>query len=142
MLVGGCGRERRGLIGRIRSFSLGFCEFSNAAFLVPGTAVDLNGHRFCRRKNRNAKAIRSLFDAQVSRAEALLLNLEQERERWSLSSESFTKQLQSLIGDGLLAAAFITYVGVFDYRTRKVSKHTCVVTCMARMCFVVFGIFS
>lgn len=58
---------------------------------------------------------------QVTRAEALLRNLEQERDRWSMSSESFTKQLQSLIGDGLLAAAFITYVGVFDYRTRKVS---------------------
>lgn len=58
---------------------------------------------------------------QVSRAEALLRNLEQERDRWSLSSESFTKQLQSLIGDSLLAAAFVTYVGVFDYRTRKVS---------------------
>lgn len=37
-----------------------------------------------------------------------------------MSSESFTKQLESLIGDGLLAAAFVTYVGVFDYRTRKV----------------------
>lgn len=49
-------------------------------------------------------------------------NLEQERDRWSLSSESFTKQLQSLIGDGLLAAAFVTYVGVFDYRTRKVRR--------------------
>lgn len=60
------------------------------------------------------------FSLQVSRAEALLHNLEQERDRWSLSSESFTKQLQSLIGDGLLAAAFITYVGVFDYRTRRV----------------------
>lgn len=57
---------------------------------------------------------------QVTRAEALLRNLEQERDRWSMSSESFTKQLQSLIGDGLLAAAFVTYVGVFDYRTRKV----------------------
>lgn len=57
---------------------------------------------------------------QVTRAEALLSNLEQERDRWSQSSENFTKQLQSLIGDGLLAAAFITYVGVFDYRTRKV----------------------
>lgn len=57
----------------------------------------------------------------MSRAEALLLNLEQERDRWSVSSESFTKQLESLIGDGLLAAAFITYIGVFDYRTRKVS---------------------
>lgn len=58
--------------------------------------------------------------AQVTRAEALLRNLEQERDRWSMSSESFTKQLESLIGDGLLAAAFVTYVGVFDYRTRKV----------------------
>lgn len=57
---------------------------------------------------------------QVTRAEALLRNLEQERDRWSMSSESFTKQLESLIGDGLLAAAFVTYVGVFDYRTRKV----------------------
>lgn len=57
----------------------------------------------------------------MSRAEALLLNLEQERERWSLSSESFANQLHSIIGDSLLAAAFITYVGVFDYRTRKVS---------------------
>ncbi|CAM9166136.1 unnamed protein product, partial [Hapterophycus canaliculatus] len=77
---------------------------------------------------REIEAVKSEMEAvkqkargryRVTRAEALLRNLEQERDRWSMSSENFTKQLQSLIGDGLLAAAFVTYVGVFDYRTRK-----------------------
>ncbi|CAM9106263.1 unnamed protein product [Ectocarpus fasciculatus] len=71
---------------------------------------------------REIEAVKSEMEAvkqKASKTEALLRNLEQERDRWSLSSESFTKQLESLIGDGLLAAAFVTYVGVFDYRTRK-----------------------
>lgn len=72
------------------------------------------------------KCVRLYGLLKVTRAEALLRNLEEERERWSLSSESFTNQLQSLIGDAILGASFITYLGVFDYRTRKVrfpSRH-------------------
>ncbi|CAM9128550.1 unnamed protein product [Discosporangium mesarthrocarpum] len=71
---------------------------------------------------REIEAVKAEMEAvkqKVTRAEALLCNLEQERDRWTVSSKSFTLQLESLIGDCLLAAAFITYVGVFDYRTRK-----------------------
>ncbi|CAM9428194.1 unnamed protein product, partial [Choristocarpus tenellus] len=71
---------------------------------------------------REIEAVKAEMEAvkqKVTRAEALLHNLEQERDRWRVSSDSFTLQLESLIGDCLMAAAFVTYVGVFDYRTRK-----------------------
>jgi dynein heavy chain 1, cytosolic len=56
---------------------------------------------------------------KVSRAEALLSSLEQENVRWKAASESFDKQMETLIGDCLLTGAFLTYAGHFDHRQRK-----------------------
>ncbi len=55
---------------------------------------------------------------RVHRAEALLQNLIEEKKRWTSSREGFTKQIFTLIGDCLLGAAFLTYAGTFDFRTR------------------------
>jgi dynein heavy chain 1, cytosolic len=56
--------------------------------------------------------------SKVTRAEALLSNLVAEKDRWSHTSHSFDTQMRTLIGDCLLSAAFVTYCGAFDYRTR------------------------
>ncbi len=55
---------------------------------------------------------------RVHRAEALLRNLIDEKQRWTSSSEGFTKQIFTLIGDCLLGAAFLTYAGMLDFRAR------------------------
>lgn len=55
---------------------------------------------------------------KVDRAESLIKSLSQESERWSKSSETFQSILKSLVGDGLLMAAFLTYSGFFDFKAR------------------------
>jgi hypothetical protein len=50
---------------------------------------------------------------KVGRAEALLNSLEQEKGRWQKTSEAFDAQMSTLIGDSLLAGAFLTYAGTF-----------------------------
>ena len=61
----------------------------------------------------------STVTTKVTRAESLLKSLGHESERWEKSSASFTNILQSMIGDGLLLAAFLTYTGYFDFKTRS-----------------------
>jgi dynein heavy chain 1, cytosolic len=59
-----------------------------------------------------------VVSTKVERAESLLKSLSHESQRWSKSSEGFQTILQSLVGDGLLMAAFLTYAGFFDFKTR------------------------
>eukprot|EP00624_Nannochloropsis_granulata_P002468 evm.model.NODE_22336_length_4254_cov_36.411144.1 len=55
---------------------------------------------------------------KVTRAEALLTSLASEKKRWHDTSASFQRQISSLVGDALLSAAFLTYAGLFDHRSR------------------------
>ena len=55
---------------------------------------------------------------QVNRAERLLGNLNAEKGRWEESRESFKDQLSNLVGDVLLSAGFLTYIGFFDHYYR------------------------
>jgi len=57
---------------------------------------------------------------KVDRAGSLIKSLSYESERWASSSEGFQEILKSLVGDGLLLAAFLTYSGFFDFKTRIV----------------------
>jgi len=66
------------------------------------------------------KAEMSVVTTKVDRAESLLTSLSHESDRWSKSSEGFQAILRNLVGDGLLMAAFLTYSGFFDFKTRLV----------------------
>eukprot|EP01032_Pedospumella_encystans_P010301 gene10301-12053_t len=71
---------------------------------------------------RDTETIRAEMDVvtkRVSRAQALLSSLEQERVRWTATSVSFDEQMSTLVGDNLLAAGFLTYAGTFDYKVRR-----------------------
>lgn len=57
---------------------------------------------------------------KVERSEKLLTNLSSERYRWDASSQSFKYQMACLMGDVLLASAFVSYAGFFDHFYRKV----------------------
>lgn len=71
---------------------------------------------------RDTETIRSemlIVKKKVARAESLLGSLNEEKERWQLTSNSFDEQMSTLIGDSLLAASFLTYAGIFDHVARK-----------------------
>jgi dynein heavy chain 1 len=56
---------------------------------------------------------------KVQRSEKLLTDLASERERWSTGAEDFDSQMATIVGDCLVAAAFMSYGGYFDQRYRQ-----------------------
>eukprot|EP00522_Entomoneis_paludosa_P000277 CAMPEP_0172474334 /NCGR_PEP_ID=MMETSP1065-20121228/69303_1 /TAXON_ID=265537 /ORGANISM="Amphiprora paludosa, Strain CCMP125" /LENGTH=4205 /DNA_ID=CAMNT_0013232513 /DNA_START=82 /DNA_END=12699 /DNA_ORIENTATION=- len=70
---------------------------------------------------RDVEALKSEMTAvttKIERAESLLTSLGQESVRWAKTSETFETIMKSLVGDGLLMSAFLTYAGFFDFKTR------------------------
>lgn len=63
---------------------------------------------------------------KCGRSESLLVNLATEQERWDIESKNFTKEISTITGDCLLAAAFVAYVGYFNqaYRNSLMDKWT------------------
>jgi dynein heavy chain 1 len=61
--------------------------------------------------------------SKCERAKTLLDSLEEERNRWEDGSETFQAQLATLLGDVLLASAFVAYIGFFDHRMRHTLVH-------------------
>lgn len=56
---------------------------------------------------------------KVDRSLRLLDSLSSERIRWEAASKSFETQIQTLVGDVLIASAFLAYAGLFDQQFRK-----------------------
>ncbi len=52
---------------------------------------------------------------KVTRSQQLIKNLSSERKRWDESSQSFKDQMATLLGDALIAGAFLSYIGFFDH---------------------------
>lgn len=65
------------------------------------------------------KADLSHVQSKVDRSIALLKSLSSERKRWEQSSETFKNQMQTIAGDVLLSAAFLSYAGYFDQQYRQ-----------------------
>jgi len=56
---------------------------------------------------------------KVDRSVRLLDSLSSERSRWEQSSKSFETQIDTIVGDVLVAAAFIAYGGFYDQQYRR-----------------------
>ncbi|EAW13048.1 dynein heavy chain [Aspergillus clavatus NRRL 1] len=56
---------------------------------------------------------------KVDRSVRLLDSLSSERTRWEEGSKSFETQISTLVGDVLIAAAFLAYAGFYDQQFRK-----------------------
>lgn len=56
---------------------------------------------------------------KVDRSVRLLDSLSSERTRWEEGSKSFETQISTLVGDVLIAAAFLAYAGLYDQQFRK-----------------------
>ena len=56
---------------------------------------------------------------KVNRSVKLLDSLSSERSRWEESSKSFETQIGTMVGDVLMASAFLAYGGLYDQQFRK-----------------------
>ena len=65
------------------------------------------------------KAEMSRVEFKVNRSVRLLDSLSSERVRWEEGSKSFETQISTLVGDTLMAAAFLAYAGFYDQQFRK-----------------------
>ncbi|CAK4126621.1 unnamed protein product [Aphanomyces euteiches] len=61
----------------------------------------------------------AMVNKKVERSVSLLQNLLVERERWETGSKEFESQMETLVGDTLLSAGFLTYLGFLDHQQRK-----------------------
>ena len=65
------------------------------------------------------KSEMSRVQFKVDRSVRLLDSLSSERTRWEAGSKSFETQIGTLVGDVLVAAAFLAYSGLYDQQFRK-----------------------
>ncbi|KAI1853296.1 hypothetical protein JX266_002002 [Neoarthrinium moseri] len=65
------------------------------------------------------KTLLKQVNEKVERSKNLLGSLSSERVRWEESSRGFETQIATLVGDVLVAAAFLAYSGLYDQTFRK-----------------------
>ena len=65
------------------------------------------------------KSEMSRVEFKVDRSVRLLDSLSSERSRWEAGSRSFETQIDTMVGDVLVAAAFLAYSGLYDQQFRK-----------------------
>ena len=65
------------------------------------------------------KSEMSSVQTKVDRSMALLTNLGSERGRWESDSASFQTQINTIVGDCLLSAGFLSYIGYFNQTYRQ-----------------------
>jgi dynein heavy chain 1, cytosolic len=56
---------------------------------------------------------------KVEKSSRLFINLKGELDRWVASSNDFSDRMANLIGDVLISAGVLTYIGFFDHQQRK-----------------------
>ena len=70
-------------------------------------------------ETQSIKSEMSRVENKVNRSVKLLDSLSAERSRWELGSKSFETQISTIVGDVLVAAAFLAYSGLYDQQLRK-----------------------
>ena len=65
------------------------------------------------------KSEMSRVEHKVNRSVKLLDSLSAERTRWESGSKSFETQIGTIVGDVVVAAAFLAYSGLYDQQLRK-----------------------
>ncbi|KPI38240.1 Dynein heavy chain, cytoplasmic [Cyphellophora attinorum] len=70
-------------------------------------------------ETQEIKTEMSRVQTKVDRSVRLLDSLSSERGRWEDGSRSFETQIQTLIGDVVIASAFLAYAGLYDQQFRK-----------------------
>ncbi|KAK3110084.1 dynein heavy chain, partial [Teratosphaeriaceae sp. CCFEE 6253] len=97
------------------------------AKMIENTLIDLEASIATYKKEYAAlisqteaiKAEMSRVQSKVNRSMRLLDSLSSERVRWEQSSKTFATQMETIIGDVFLAAAFLAYSGLYDQQYRR-----------------------
>jgi len=71
------------------------------------------------KKTQIAEEIQTV-KVSVDRATKLIRDLSSEKERWEDSSNGFKQQLSTLVGDCILAASFLTFIGYYNQTYREI----------------------
>jgi dynein heavy chain 1 len=74
-------------------------------------------------QSESIKAEMSTVQSKVDRSIQLISDLSSERQRWEHESRTFEEHMSTLVGDSLLAAAFLAYSGFFDQYYRVNLMH-------------------
>ena len=56
----------------------------------------------------------------MARAVKLLADLSDEKNRWQGETDKFQKQISTLVGDCLISAAFLIYIGYYNIKYRQI----------------------
>jgi dynein heavy chain len=82
----------------------------------------------------------AVMERRLTAASKLVSGLSSERKRWSADVERLTGAASRLVGDCLLAASFLSYLGPFTYDYRiallQVSFYNILITADCCQCFV------
>ena len=70
-------------------------------------------------ETQSIKSEMSRVENKVNRSVKLLDSLSSERTRWESGSKSFETQISTIVGDVLVASAFLSYSGLYDQQLRK-----------------------
>ena len=70
-------------------------------------------------ETQSIKSEMERVEFKVNRSVKLLDSLSSERSRWEESSKSFETQISTMVGDVLIASAFLAYGGLYDQQFRK-----------------------
>lgn len=71
------------------------------------------------RQTENIKLEMLSIEQKMNRSMQLLASLKKERDTWLASAKTFTLVSDNLVGNAILGAAFLTYSGDLDQRTRN-----------------------
>jgi dynein heavy chain 1 len=70
-------------------------------------------------QNNAIKTEITLVKSRCDRATALVGNLTSERDRWESQASNFRTEMTAVLGDCLIAGAFLAYIGYYDEQVRK-----------------------
>ncbi|KAI6221986.1 Dynein heavy chain, cytoplasmic [Aphelenchoides besseyi] len=65
------------------------------------------------------KADSATVKTKVQRSIDLLQSLRAERDRWQVGCNTFSQQMETLVGDTVVSAAFLAYAGYYDQQLRE-----------------------
>merc|ERR1719242_2108633 len=71
-------------------------------------------------KQMELKQEMEAVQVSIGRAKQLVNNLSGEHERWEKQSASFTEQIATVVGDSLISAGFLTYLGFYNHTFREI----------------------
>lgn len=91
-----------------------------------GTGLDLQvklQYELAMKEKKRLTEAAAVCRRKMSLAATLISGLSGEKNRWTIQCKAFKEQLVRLIGDAVLATAFLSYAGPFNQEFRRWRRH-------------------